>query len=1065
MTRYSMPQLQSRVSFILLTWPACLAAALPLHAETVLPSAEWKNTIVFPSDSFRAQGPASDDPGWIKFTIFVSDPTTVYFQDSRTNHYPFHYQWARDHVVEYAGMTPEAFDQITLYAAGQQAILGAVLMPHWTAQTPPAQAVNEYGIQFVRQDPYDPAQVVALFNVVKAKVSAPPDVQVFYFPAYEQIASAQENRAYFETQGIPIDSTARWASGNACYAPGWALGTLKYFAGGDIDSAYRNGSLRPEDILLTDGVPAEVPIVAGILTLSPSTPSSHVAILSATYGTPFAYAALAEDAARARQLVGRKVVLRAYGTGDNCDLRLIDVEGILTPQQVAEILALKQPAPLNISPMTPYGAYSAPTDDLVPSDIRYFGGKAANFGFLRRAIPGNSPVATAFSFDLWNAYLDQTLANGRTLRQEIAVRLAGYSYPPANMAALSDTLKGIRDDLFKKTSATVFSQELQDAILATLTDPRYGFDENRNIRFRSSTNVEDSEQFSGAGLYDSYSGCLADDLDGDTVGPSICDPTETSERGVYRAIRRVFASFYNDNAYLARLRYGVNENEVGMAILVHHSTPDEFEMANGVATLTRSGGTSRAITLVTQDGAVSVTNPTDGSIPEQVNVAVYTFGTYLTLVNYSNLVPLGATVLEWEADYRSLAAMLVSVAQAFEQYTGKTRYVLDFEYKKVSPGGQLRVKQVRELPQADTTPSIVPFLVNEPTEYELFQGEYADVFANHRLKSRWTLRTRRLRLTAANQAESLYADVDMEYTADGRIRSLSGAPRSWPGAWYARQGTQTTDGWRLGDIGNPRTCSLVTSNVGVLVAPSQSPVLTIRDLGLPYLGARFLDLPVDYVRPERSWGWQGSPTATTHDQVRIGPAPREQTGDLLQERMLTGVGGVRVSTRFYWPPAPQGAGAGYTAPLVRWVETVLEGYTSQPITLRGYYSQTYRPEHHNFSEHFLFEPRLEPGIPQEQLDQLRSRNIRLIHVRHDRLSGQSVITTYGAEAWSDFDRDGDVDLADFSQFQVCFNGPNRPAGKGCAVNADLDNDSDVDLLDFATLQTCFNGPNRPPACP
>jgi Concanavalin A-like lectin/glucanases superfamily len=67
-------------------------------------------------------------------------------------------------------------------------------------------------------------------------------------------------------------------------------------------------------------------------------------------------------------------------------------------------------------------------------------------------------------------------------------------------------------------------------------------------------------------------------------------------------------------------------------------------------------------------------------------------------------------------------------------------------------------------------------------------------------------------------------------------------------------------------------------------------------------------------------------------------------------------------------------------------------------------------------------------------------------------------------ASTDFDNDGDVDLADFSHFQACFNGPNRsPAASGCD-DSDLDHDHDVDLADFATFQACFNGPNRPPAC-
>ena len=35
--------------------------------------------------------------------------------------------------------------------------------------------------------------------------------------------------------------------------------------------------------------------------------------------------------------------------------------------------------------------------------------------------------------------------------------------------------------------------------------------------------VEDSEAFSGAGLYDSFSGCAEDDTDADNAGPSRCD--------------------------------------------------------------------------------------------------------------------------------------------------------------------------------------------------------------------------------------------------------------------------------------------------------------------------------------------------------------------------------------------------------------------------------------------------------------------------------------------------------------------------------------------------------------
>ncbi|HOW70796.1 MAG TPA: PEP/pyruvate-binding domain-containing protein [Phycisphaerae bacterium] len=1029
--------------------------AVRAAAETVLPSIYWRNTVTFPSDAFRAAASESGDPGWIKFLIFTSDPTKVYFQDSKQ--YRFHYDFATALVSEYIGMTAEQFDHITLYAQGQKAILGSVILPYWTSYQPAAEQIQEYGIQLVRQDAYDPAQVVTLFNLVQSKVVAAAGVQAYYFPSYEQIPSAEEDRQYLADHGVEVSSTSRWAKGNVAYARGWALGTLKKFPAAGIGDAYRSGLLAPDDILLTDGIPAEVPIVAGIATLAPATPSSHVAILANTYGIPFVYLALPDDAARAEQLVGRQIALRAYGPTNDCDARLIDVQDTLTPQQIEEILALKVPAPLEISPVSPFGAYSAPADGLWPADIRYFGGKAANFGLIRRSIPANSPVATALSFDLWNDFLGQTLPNGRTLRAEIDQRLAGVTYPPANMSALSATLESIREDLFKRRSATSFSPAAQREIIAILQDPQYRFEPDRNIRFRSSTNVEDSEQFTGAGLYDSFSGCLADDLDDDELGPSRCDASEPDERGVFRAIRKVFASFYNDNAFLARLRYGLDENQVGMALLVHHSTPDQFELANGVATLVRNGPSQNQIALVTQKGAVSVTNPGDGSIPEEVQVQVYSFGSFLTLVGYSNLVPLGATVLSWETEYRNLSGLLLAAGNAFAAASGKSRFTLDFEYKKVLPDGTLWVKQVRELPQASTTASITPFLIGEPAPFTLFQGEYADVFANHRLKSEWTVTTRSMWLTEANLAAGLYADVAMECVdSEGDLRTLTGLPSDWPEASHDYADNAVVDSWSLADMGNPRRYTLRVSGAGDLVAPSQCPLLTIRDLGLQSgFGAGVLELQVDHDRPVPSWTWSGAGTTST-DHARLIPPFEPQPGDELITRKLIGPKGVSATTQYYWPVPPGGIAAGYTAPLARFVETQIAGYTTTPIVLHGFYAQTYKPEHHNFGEHFIFEPGLEPDLSPSIPQQLRDRNIRLIHV-YSSLEGTATFTTYGFVPPGDLDQDGDVDGTDLAIFRTCVTGPVLgPVISGCR-SADFDDDRDVDQDDFGAFQRTFTG--------
>ena len=949
--------------------------------QTIPPSPFWKTQIIFPDDPFRVAGSSDGEPGWVKFTILLEpyDPNVVYFQDG--HECTFHYHFAAEMLDPFLGMTPQQFDRVTLFKQGQQAVLGAVIMPPIGGHPQPP-FYPEYGIQFVRQDPYSNEEIAEMFNVVKASIFADPGIQAFYFPAYEQMATAEANRDWFQAQGITISSTERWAEGNTCYSDGWALVELKYVEGNNIEYAYRAGLLKPSDILITNGVPAEIPFVAGIISLSPSTPNSHVAILAKTFGVPFVHLAVAEDANRAQQLVGHRIVLRAFDKFGGVEVKLIDIEGILDDATIADILALKAPPALNISPMTHYGSYSAPTDGLLPADIKYFGGKAANFGILRTSIPDNSPVSVAFSFDLWNDYLDQPLAGGRALREEINARLSRYTYPPSDMAALSADLNDIRD-MFRNTNVTGFTQAQSNAVISILQDPQYGFDANRKIRFRSSTNVEDADQFTGAGLYDSYSGCLADDLDGDNQGPCICDPNKPSERGVFRAIRRVFASFYNDNAFLERIRHGINEADVGMALLVHHSFPDEIELANGVATLEKWYGSNWDIKLVTQLGATSVTNPTDGSIPEEVSVYYYSSWIYPMLIRSSNLVPLGATVMDWQDDYIELSKLLVAVGEQFSQVTGKDYFLLDLEYKKVAPNGELVIKQVREITKPDTTQSITPFLINEPAQYCTFQGEFGDVFANHRLKSRWHFETQSIWLAEENLTNSIYSGISFEYVADAKVRILTGMPSQWPIASHSYDGDSISDAWVMHHLSNQHTCRLLTTGIPDPVSPAQNPILTLSDIGQ-------LTLEVEYENPIPSGCWHDDGTTRT-ETVSLCPCPKPQAGDLLQERRFRDPNGVSIKTSFYWPPPPKGAVVGYTAPLVRWVETVIEGYTSEPIVLHGYYSQTYRPERHNFDEHFIFEPQLEPEISVDILAELRMNDVRMIHV-FGGMSGTEITT-------------------------------------------------------------------------
>ncbi len=1148
-----------------------------MQGQMIDPSPYWKNQIAFPYDSFCARGTSKEAVKWVKFTIVLApyDPNVVYFQDSRK--YVFHYDFATKVLDPFLGMTTQQFNAVTLFAQNQRAILGTVILP--PARVWPTQAeYQEYGIQFVRQVPFTREQIRDLFYLVRAQIAAPPDVRACYFPTYEQQAVAVAQREWFESQGIPLGSTARWAKGNTCYAEGWALGTMRFFPGDQISAAYHSSLLGPSDILLTDGIPAEVPFIAGIVSLAPSTPNSHVALLARAYAVPFVYLARAEDAKLVQELVGRRVAFSAYESiYGGCDVRLIDTSDVLDDATAAQIALLKAPPRLRVTPMAPLGAFGTATEGLLPSDIGYVGGKAANFGILRRAVPENSPRAVALSFDLWNAFLDQPLvtvpsvrvgprehillwadgddeqgpthvgfrlsrdgesvalfdADGRTridlvrfgpqardvsygrsvdagdvwqsfavptpgrpnsdagvgaarglvineimadnrqviedpcepgeypdwielynasdkvivldgmyltddvndpgkwrvrpattartLRTEIEQRLAKYdSYPPPDMPMLSRDLALVRS-LFTSPDVVRLGDALREGIVGVLADPTCGLDPGAMLRFRSSTNVEDSEDFMGAGLYDSFSGCLADALDDDNAGPCACDPNRRGERDIFEAIRRVFASFYNDNAFLERRRHDVNEAAVGMALLVHASFPDEIELANGVATVEINGPNANSeIALVSQQGAVSVTNPQDGSTPEEVTVTILPSGSVVPpkLKQPSGLIPLGGTVMAWPRDYMELTDLLLRVSDVFAEITGKTRYVLDLEYKKVVPGGAalssggLVIKQVRQVPAPGEGATETPFLINVPVQPEVFPGEFelfdrTDVFADHRVKSRYRLETFSMPLDVNHLSERLYGRIQMEYVDGTEVRTLTTDVSLLPFASHSFDGQSVTDSWRLTDLDNTRTYLLQTTGIPTAVSKAQNPLLVPADFGtrafnLPY---RCLALDVQYQQFVPSWRqqlWPNDPPSglrpTTKDRVYLWSCPPPHPHDVPQERAFAS-GTLSIRTSFYFPPPPTGFSdwQAHTAPIKRWGRTVIEGLTATPITLVGYYSQTYRPEHHNLIEHFLFEPQLEPALSPEILDHLADLDIRFIHLIIDnRPAGdQSGITTYG----------------------------------------------------------------------
>ncbi len=930
---------------------------------------DWKNQITLPTDAFSSP---PEFLTFVKFAITTNEPTRVYFADSAA--YEFHVDFLTNRVPGFAGFPPEQVNLVSQYNTNREVYFGTIIQP-WSAVLPGGFApAPEYGIQFVGRDPIAPSKVRELFDIVRSAVLSPPGAFAAYLPTFEQSASAEANRNYFEANGIPLRRADDYIRTETCYSLGWAIGRLVFVSAANIPAAYANGTLLPTDILLTDGIPAELPYVAGIISFAAATPNSHVAILAQSYNVPFLYVADPALRARISAAVNREVLLQITspiaGQMNPCQTRFIAPDVPLDPTLKAELLALKQPPLLNLRRKERFGAYASPTTDLRPEDARYFGGKAANFGLLRRVLPTNSPVPSlAISIDLYDDFMDQAMPGGLTLRATISNRLAGLNYP-ADIGLLKVNLDAIRGIIRNQTQFTGVQQQ---AILAALAP----FATNQNIRFRSSSNVEDSDYFSGAGLYDSFSGCSGDDLDSDNTGPSNCDSTEANERGVFRAIRRVYASFFNDNAYLERLRLRIPETDVGMGMLVHYSSPDALEMANGVATVQvrdQQDVTFWRAHLVTQSGAVSITNPNGNAVPEEIQAddSGPTSSVPLTLLKPSNLVPFGSNVMSWPNDYEDLARMLFRVANAYAMENGKPPVKLDLEYKKLQPG-ILDIKQVREVPALVNTQRIDPYLINQRSTFVTAQGSPADVTWIHRLKSRWTFETRNIQVNESNLVAGLFTNVTVEWISGDRI--LTNRLTDFSTMIFEVEKTfdlpTAVYQWSAISTVGPARFRLAANYNGVPVSPQAGPLVGLDDFGLLFTA--------DY--DHAVWNLPGYPQSSTADRTILRPqqtnSPIELPKALNYDQGGTGPTNVVITSRYFL-----GSNVAYSGdpPLLRFEETRIVGLTTQPIVLHGFFSQSWTAAHRQSIEWYLFEPHLEPGLDPETLRELEAKNIRLIHV-------------------------------------------------------------------------------------
>lgn len=433
--------------------------------------------------------------------------------------------------------------------------------------------------------------------------------------------------------------------------------------------------VAPVDVVVLDRVPNDISVVSGIITADFQTPLSHINILAKNRGTPNMALRGAFDDPGLRALEGTLV-----------KLTVTDKEWAIAPADLAEAQAwweALRPATALVPEydLTVDGIVDLHDAGAIPGviGVRAIGAKAANFAEMMRIGGIRYARVPQPAYALPFAAFDRHLTE-HGLWPVLDALLADHATGTMSAEELGARLFELRWAIYQAPMDAATLTALVDLISADVGD--------KELRFRSSTNVEDLREFSGAGLYTSAGASLAS-------GPA----------AIENAVKVVWASTFNPAAFIERDFYRVDQTQVRMAVLIHPSFEDE--LANGVAiTINDYSELRPGYYINSQVGEVSVTNPTGEAIPEQILYYTYLEQPEYEVLSRSSLTG-GAPVLTDE-QVEDLVAQLEAIHLHFrplfcvDPETGMTipSCGADVEWKLASDG-LIYVKQARPVRGAE----------------------------------------------------------------------------------------------------------------------------------------------------------------------------------------------------------------------------------------------------------------------------------------------------------------------------------------------------------------------------
>ncbi|MDO8560043.1 MAG: PEP/pyruvate-binding domain-containing protein [bacterium] len=519
------------------------------------------------------------------------------------------------------------------------------------------------------------------------------------------------------------------------YTIGTAYGTVRILTPATYEELHQTNGLSWQDFLVFEQAPFDVETpVAGTMTgTCQSTHASHLALRAARRNTPNAFV---KDLTALRAKDGQLVKMTVREDGyDVASASLAEAQAWWNAHQPR----LKPPQPTNQT----YRGFDRVREmtDAPTSRFSRFGGKASNLAKLYAFLPSSQQVeafGVPFSY-FYDFMRTSTIVDTSSFPSQC--RYAGVTYndfiqrvlgSPTFMSSSAVRAKclnafyeyGRKYGTIDPTLALALKVRVATLWNASLTTGKTkDTGVNVQVRFRSSSNMEDGLEFNGAGLYESTTVCLPDQVDADTV--ATCDPAEDHEETIERALRKVWMSSFLPRAWEERGYYQLPQDRSAMALLVSTGIPDE--LANGVAftgdpmkvqplPMVPGQPFNKYYVVNAQWGEVSVVDPPAGTVAETTRLE-YDSGrqsAVARLVRRSSLTgpddPNDTILNSSNAQnfYNTLQMIDGQFPVALGPYKPE-QVIFDLEFKYVGSAWwnqQLIIKQVR------------PFLIGEAVRYE-----------------------------------------------------------------------------------------------------------------------------------------------------------------------------------------------------------------------------------------------------------------------------------------------------------------------------------------------------------